>query len=137
MKDSRTNLNKIKDICRDVPLTVFIAEPSTKRLITNQRADDTPGELTKRQNYLDLISGHDLPMTGLSAYIANLAQRHGISYVKTGSSALAEVITRLAGDDAKPDETERLVIALRRANIIDGPTMVTLLGRYFDENRNV
>lgn len=77
-----------------------------------------------------------IPMTGLSAYIADLAKQHGIVYVKTGSSALAEVITQLAGDDVKPDETEKLVIALRRANIINGPTMVTLLGRCFNEMRN-
>ncbi len=70
------------------------------------------------------------------AYIADLAQRHGIVYVKTGSSALAQVITRLAGDDGNPDETEKLVIALRRANVIDGKTMVTLVGRYFGEMRN-
>lgn len=77
----------------------------------------------------------DIPTTGLSAYIADLAKRHGIVYVKTGSSALAEVITRLAGDDVKPEETEKLVIALRRANVINGRIMVTLLGRYFDETR--
>ena len=77
----------------------------------------------------------DIPMTGLSAYIADLAKRHGVVYVKTGSSALAQVITRLAGDDGNPDETEKLVIALRRANVINGPTAVTLLGRYFDETR--
>jgi len=34
-----------------------------------------------------------------------------------------------------PDETEKLVIALRRAEVIDGPTMVTLPGRYLDELR--
>ena len=78
----------------------------------------------------------DIPMTGLKAYIADLAKRHDVVYVKTGSSALAQVITRLAGDDVNPDETEKLVIALRRANVIDGKTMVTLLGRYFDETRN-
>lgn len=77
----------------------------------------------------------DIPMTGLSAYIADLAKRHDVVYVKTGSSALAQVITRLAGDDGNPDETEKLVIALRRANVINGPTAVTLLGRYFDETR--
>ena len=51
-------------------------------------------------------------------------------------SDLAEVITRLSDDEVKPDETEKLVIALRLANVIDGPTMVTLLGRYFDETRD-
>ena len=74
-------------------------------------------------------------MTGLSAYIADLAKRHDVAYVKTASSALAQVFTRLAGDDGNPDETEKLVIALRRANVINGPTAVALLGRYFDEMR--
>jgi antitoxin component HigA of HigAB toxin-antitoxin module len=78
----------------------------------------------------------DIPMTGLSTYIANLAKQHGVVYVKTGSSALAQVITRLAGDDGNPDEPEKLVIALRRANVINGRIMVTLLGRYFDETRH-
>jgi transposase len=36
--------------------------------------------------------------------------------------------TRLADDDVKPDETDKLVIALRRANVIDGREMVRLLG---------
>lgn len=72
-------------------------------------------------------------MTGLSAYIADLAKRHDVVYVKTGSSALAQVISRLAGDDGNPDQTEKLVIALRRANVINGRSMVMLLGRYFGE----
>ncbi len=79
----------------------------------------------------------DIPLTGLGTFVANLAKRHGITYVRTGSSALAEVITRLSDDEVKPDETEKLVIALRRAKVIDGSTMVTLLGRYFDEARGV
>lgn len=79
----------------------------------------------------------DIPMTGLSAYIADLAKRHGVAYVMTGSSALAQVITRLSGDEGNPDDTEKLVIALRRAKVIDGRTMLTLLGRYFDETRNI
>jgi hypothetical protein len=48
-------------------------------------------------------------------------------------SRLAEVITGLADDEVKPDEIERLIIALRRANVIDGRTMVKLLGSYLDE----
>ena len=78
----------------------------------------------------------DIPTTGLKAYIADLAKRHDVVYVTTGGSALAQVITRLAGDDGNPDETEKLVYALRRANVINGPTAVALLGRYFDETRN-
>lgn len=79
---------------------------------------------------------NDIPPIGVSAFVADLAMRHGVEYVRTGSSAFAEVVTRLAGDDVTPDDTENLIIALRRADIIDGRTMVTLLGRYFDEMRN-
>jgi hypothetical protein len=79
----------------------------------------------------------EIPMTGLSTFIAELARRHRVMYVRDGNSALAEVITRLSDDEVKPDETEKLVIALGRANIIDDSTAVTLLGRYFDETRNV
>lgn len=57
MKDISTNQNKIEDISRDMPLTVFIPEPHAKRLITSPREDDTADELVKRQAYLDLISG--------------------------------------------------------------------------------
>jgi hypothetical protein len=77
----------------------------------------------------------DIPTTGLKAFISDLAKRHTVSYVRDGNSALAASITHLAGDDMQPDDTEQLVIALRKARIIDGPTMVLLLGRYFDEIR--
>lgn len=78
-----------------------------------------------------------IPTVGLKAFIADLASRNGVTYVRDGNSALAEVITRLSDDDVRPDETEKLVIALGRANVIDDVTAVTLLGRYFDETRDV
>lgn len=81
------------------------------------------------------MSTHEIPQSGIQAFVADLAGRHGIAYVRTGSSALAQVITRLGDDEVEPDETEKLIIALRRAGVIDGPAMVTLLGRYFDETR--
>lgn len=74
-----------------------------------------------------------IPSVGVSAYISGLAKQHGVSYVKTGNDALADVITSLAGDDVVTDETEDLIVALRRADVIDGPTMVLLLGHYLDE----
>lgn len=70
-------------------------------------------------------------------YVAALARRHGVVYSKTGNDALADVITRLADDDVRTDETEDLLVALNRARVIDGPTMVSLLGRHLDECRYV
>ncbi len=79
----------------------------------------------------------EIPTVGLAAFIADLAQRHDVVYERTGSSALAQAITRLSGDDGAPDPTERLIIALRRAELIDGKTMLTLQGRYLDEKFHV
>ena len=79
----------------------------------------------------------EIPLTGLRAFIADLAKRHGVTYVRTGIDALADVITHLSDDEVESDETEDLLVALRRAKAIDGPTMVTLLGRCIDETRGV
>ncbi|SMH64470.1 conserved protein of unknown function [Acidithiobacillus ferrivorans] len=70
-------------------------------------------------------------------YVAALARRRGVVYAKTGNDALAEAITRLADDDVRTDETEDLLVALKRAHVIDGPTMVSLLGQHLDECRHV
>jgi len=79
----------------------------------------------------------DLPATGLKDYIADLAARHGVTCIKTGISAMAGVITHLAYDDVTPDEAEQLIIVLRRSKVIDGPTMLTIQGRYLDEKFHV
>lgn len=81
-----------------------------------------------------MLNINEIPKTGLKTYIANLAHQHSVEYVKTGSSVLAQTITHLADDDVVPDETEKLVIALYRADIINDSDMLILLGRYFDES---
>ena len=78
-----------------------------------------------------------IPSVGVGPFIANLAKRHGVTFAKTGSDAVAGVITRLADDEVITDETEDLIVALRRAHVIDGPTMISLLGHYLDEKRQV
>jgi hypothetical protein len=83
------------------------------------------------------MNTQEIPMVELSKFIFDLAKRHGVVYVRNDMSELAQVVTRLSDDDVSPDDTEKLVIALRRANIIDGATMVTLLGRYFDETHHI
>jgi hypothetical protein len=59
-----------------------------------------------------MINLENIPTTGVNLFVADLARQHGITYVRTNSSALAEVITSLSGDDVMPDGTEDLVIAL-------------------------
>ena len=75
----------------------------------------------------------DVPTSGLAEFIADLARKHGVRHVRTGVDDLADVITRLSDDVVVPDDTENLIVALRRAHVIDSSTMVSLLGNYLDE----
>lgn len=77
-----------------------------------------------------------IPTTGLKEYVVELARRYGVTYVETPHDELADVITRLSGDEVTTDATEDLIVELKRANVIDGPTMVSLLGNYLDEQHH-
>lgn len=95
--------------------------------------DPPRADIRAKPAELDLIG--QIPDTDIREFIADLAKRHGVKYVETGLTAMAKVFTHLSDKDiepGRPDETEKLVIALTMAKVIDGGTMVELLGRYFD-----
>ena len=65
-------------------------------------------------------SNPDAPLTAAGQVIADLAQQHGVTYVRTRYDALADTFTRLSDDEVETDATEKLLIALMRRRIIDG-----------------
>lgn len=79
----------------------------------------------------------EIPDTGIAEFVVELARRHSVVYRRTGLSDMAKAITRMSGDEGASDHIEQLVIALRQAKVIDGQAMLEILGRYFDETRNV
>ena len=68
--------------------------------------------------------------------IRNLAQKYEVAYVRTQSDALANHITRLAGDQVELDEVERLLIALQRAGHLSRAEVVRLQASYLREARS-
>ena len=80
-----------------------------------------------------MITTSEFPTTGVAAFVADVARRHGVSYVKTSNDALADFITRFSDDNVVTDQTEDLIVALKRSKVIDGSQMVALLGNYMDE----
>jgi hypothetical protein len=82
---------------------------------------------------LEKFVPEQLPTYGLRAYIIKLAHRHGVSYVKTPSDQLAQVITNLSDDDVEMDDVERLIIALERAGVISSEQVVPLHIHYLRE----
>ncbi len=61
------------------------------------------------------------------AIAMEIARKHGVSYKRTYADAWAEDVTRLAGDKIVRDNTNDLLVALKRAGAITGAEMVKLL----------
>lgn len=74
-----------------------------------------------------------LPDTHIGEFVADMARQHRIAYTRTYADAWGESVTRLADDAVQTDETEHLLIALKRAGKLSAIDMVALLVRYLRE----
>jgi len=79
----------------------------------------------------------NIPTSNVNEYIRALAEHNGVVYSKTSGDELAEIITRLADDDVKMDETEQLLIALERAGILPHKSVLPIHINYLREKYNV
>lgn len=68
-----------------------------------------------------------------SAYVAQLAHEHAVVYRRTAWENYAVTITQLAGDDVRLDATQKLIVALAKADVIDGTELVHLMHRHWNE----
>lgn len=75
----------------------------------------------------------NIPEKDVSRFIRTLARRNGVDYAETALDKMAQVVTRLAGDDVHPDDIEGLLINLNRKGSITGSDMMVLHSRYLDE----
>jgi hypothetical protein len=65
--------------------------------------------------------------------IRDLARQHDVRYVGTDSDALAQHMTRLAGDTVVLDDVEQTLLALQRAGHLSRRDVVRLQARYLRE----
>lgn len=75
----------------------------------------------------------DIPLKNLSSFIRAVAERNGVEFIESKWDAMARIVTRLAGDDVKPDDVEGLLLRLNRKGCIAGSEMLLLHFRYLDE----
>jgi hypothetical protein len=84
-----------------------------------------------------MITTLEFPTTGVAAFVADVARRHGVSYVRTSNDALADLITNFSDDKVDSDPTEDLIVALARAKVINDSAVLALLGNHVDEREHV
>lgn len=62
-----------------------------------------------------------------AVYVRQVAKREGIVFAPTFADLWAKAVTKLAGDEAKSDKTDDLLVALTRAGKLSPRDMTRLL----------
>lgn len=76
-----------------------------------------------------------IPTTGVARFVQDLAHQYKVIYTFHPMDQWAETVTRLAGDDVRSDDTEDLLIALKRAGKISTKDVATLTINYLRERK--
>ncbi|WP_404406860.1 hypothetical protein [Pelagibacterium halotolerans] len=80
-----------------------------------------------------VVAVEELRVKTAEERIRSLAKQHGIVASRTRLDDWADDVTRLAGDDVNFDEVQELIVALRKAGVVDGVELTRLHSRYLDE----
>lgn len=78
-----------------------------------------------------------LPTKGVQRFVKRFARTHGIQYARTGLDDYAEAVTRAAGDDVKLDVTGKLLVALKKSELINGRQLARLMTNHMREVKGV
>jgi hypothetical protein len=78
-----------------------------------------------------------LPLKNVSAFVQRFAMSRDVHFKRTGLDQWAEAVTRASGDDVTLDETGKLLVALKKKNLINGRQMARLMSNHLSEQRGV
>lgn len=78
-----------------------------------------------------------LPTQNVGKFVERLARAHGIQYRRSGLDDFAEAVTRAAGDDVRLDVTGKLLVALKKKDLINGRQFSRLMTNHIREIKRV
>lgn len=76
-----------------------------------------------------------IPSAGVAGFVQGLARRFKVAYVPNAMDRWAETVTRLAGDEVHADDTEDLLVALKRSGKLSTDEMTLLLVNHLRERK--
>jgi len=76
-----------------------------------------------------------IPSAGVARFVQGLARRFKVAYVPNAMDQWAEAVTRLAGDEVHADDTEDLLVALKRSGKLSIDEMTLLLVNHLRERK--
>lgn len=102
-----------------------------------QHIVQAPQEQTPVEDRLQLpLDFESLPKTGVAAFVERLAHAHNVIYKRSRLDDWSEAVTRTAGDDVQLDRTEKLLVALKKNNLISGRQAARLLTNHMRETKD-
>jgi hypothetical protein len=78
-----------------------------------------------------------LPLKNVSAFVQRFAMSRDVHFKRTGLDQWAEAVTRASGDDVTLDETGKLLVALKKKQLINGRQMARLMSNHLSEQRGL
>lgn len=90
----------------------------------------------KLEKKLQMSLADQLPTTGIREFVERLAKAHGVEYQRTGLDDFSEATTRVAGDDVTLDRTGKLLVALKKKNLITARQLAQLVTNYLTEEHS-
>lgn len=76
-----------------------------------------------------------IPSAGVARFVQGLARRFKVAYIPNAMDQWAETVTRLAGDEVHADDTEDLLVALKRSGKLSTDEMALLLVNHLRERK--
>lgn len=76
------------------------------------------------------LGGRQALTTSIARRVRQMALREGVTFVETYADRFAHAATRLAGDEVQSDETDNLLVALRRQGKISPLEMVRMMAEH-------
>ena len=78
-----------------------------------------------------------LPLKNVSAFVQRFAMSRDVHFKSSGLDQWAEAVTRASGDDVTLDETGKLLVALKKKQLINGRQMARLMSNHLSEQRGL
>jgi len=78
----------------------------------------------------------NIPSAGVAGFVQGLARRFKVAYAPNSMDQWAETVTRLAGDEVHADDTEDLLVALKRSGKLSSDEMTLLLVNHLRERKH-
>ena len=78
-----------------------------------------------------------LPLKNVSAFVQRFAMSRDVHFKRSGLDQWAEAVTRASGDDVTLDETGKLLVALKKKQLINGRQMARLMSNHLSEQRGL